>query len=164
MKTVCKKNNCSGCMACVDICPKKAISIQDELSSYNAVISDNCIDCGLCHKKCPQNNTPDLIKPKTWYQGWAKEDDIRAKGASGGIATAIALSFVKSGGVVYGCYFEKGEFRFHKASNESELIKFAGSKYAKSNPEGIYNQIKSELDNNQKVLFVGLPCQVAGLK
>ncbi len=164
MKTVCEKNKCAGCMACVDVCPKKAISIQDELSSYNAVIEDTCVDCGLCHKLCPQNNTPELIKPKTWYQGWAKDEDVRAKGASGGIATSIAVSFVKNGGVVYGCYFEKGEFRFNKASSESELTKFAGSKYVKSNPEGIFNDIKSEVTSNQKVLFIGLPCQVAGLK
>ena len=164
MKTVCGENKCAGCMACVDICPKQAIEVKDELSFYNAEINDKCIDCGLCHKVCPQNNTPEFLKPKVWYQGWAKDEDVRAKGASGGMATSIATSFVRNGGVIYSCCFENGQFRFHKANNEKDLIKFAGSKYVKSNPEGIYNEIKQDLKNNQSVLFIGLPCQVAALK
>ena len=163
MKTVCEQNKCEGCMASVDICPKQAIEVKDELSFYNAEINEKCIDCGLCHKQCPQNNTPELTKPKAWYQGWAKDSDIRAKGASGGIATSISTSFIRNGGIVYSCYFENGQFRFHKADNENDLKKFAGSKYVKSNPEGIYNEIKQEL-NNKSVLFIGLPCQVAAMK
>lgn len=163
MRTVCEKNKCAGCMACVDICPKQAVEVNDELSFYNAEINDKCIDCGLCHKVCPQNNTPKLIKPKVWYQGWAKDNDIRANGASGGIATSIASAFIKSGGVVYSCCFEDGQFRFHRAYNEKDLKKYAGSKYVKSNPEGVYNEIKQEL-NDKSVLFIGLPCQVAALK
>ena len=41
---------------------------------------------------------------------------------------------------------------------------FAGSKYVKSNPQGIYKKIKNLLKNGEKVLFIGLPCQVAALK
>ena len=41
--------------------------------------------------------------------------------------------------------------------------KFAGSKYVKSNPEKIYGKIQSLLKANQKVLFIGLPCQVAAV-
>ena len=38
MKTVCEKDKCTGCIACVDICSKSAIKIVDKLSEYNAVI------------------------------------------------------------------------------------------------------------------------------
>ena len=51
MSTVCKINECTGCMACIDICPKKAIKIDDERHAYNARIDDDkCIQCNLCHK------------------------------------------------------------------------------------------------------------------
>ena len=42
--------------------------------------------------------------------------------------------------------------------------KFVGSKYVKSNPIGIYSKIEEHLKAKEKVLFIGLPCQVAGLK
>ena len=163
MKTVCEKNKCAGCMACVDICPKQAIEVKDELSFYNAEINDKCIDCGLCHKVCPQNNTPEFIKPKVWYQGWAKDEDVRETSSSGGFATAISLSFVEDGGIVYTCGFDNGMFVFSKATNAEEVKKLKGSKYVKSNPQGVYEHIKKELLAGRNILFIGLPCQVAAL-
>ena len=164
MKTVCEKNKCAGCMVCVEACPKKAISIQDEISFYNAVIDNKCIDCGLCYKMCPQKNTHEFIKPKVWYQGWAKNDSVRGNSSSGGLATALSLNFVNNGGIVYSCCFEKGKFVFSKATNKEEVKRFVGSKYVKSNPKGVYSAIKSDITNSNKVLFIGLPCQVAALK
>ena len=38
VKTVCAKNQCVGCMACFDMCPKSAITIVDTRQAYNAVI------------------------------------------------------------------------------------------------------------------------------
>lgn len=32
MNTVCKMNKCAGYMACVDICPRRAISVVDDMS------------------------------------------------------------------------------------------------------------------------------------
>ena len=34
----------------------------------------------------------------------------------------------------------------------------------KSNPTGIYKEIKDRLKREEKVLFIGLPCQVAALR
>jgi len=165
MKTVCEKNKCAGCMACVDICPKNAIIIEDTLSAYNAVIDkDKCVECQACHKVCQQNNPLLGKSPIEWYQGWAIDKNIHLKCSSGGFATAISLAFVKAGGYVYGCVFENGEFRFKKAACEKDIDYFIGSKYVKSNPSGIYKQIIKDLKNGNKVLFIGLPCQVAALK
>ena len=43
---------CRGCLAhpCVEVCPKKAVSIVDGKSVIN---QDDCIKCGLCYKNCP---------------------------------------------------------------------------------------------------------------
>ena len=58
MKTVCKINQCSGCMACVDVCPRKAVVVKDELMYYNAVIQeDKCINCNACHAVCQNNHS-----------------------------------------------------------------------------------------------------------
>ncbi len=163
MKTVCKNNMCTGCMTCLDICRQVAITVQDDVQYYNAVIDEQkCVNCGLCHETCPQNLTPKMEKPVKWYQGWAR-DEIRMNSSSGGAAAAIAQSFVENGGYVVSCTFKEGKFVFDIARTKDELTKFAGSKYVKSNPRGVCQIIKKELKTN-KVLFIGLPCQVAGLK
>lgn len=38
MTTVCEKGKCTGCMECIDICPKKAIKVIDSWQEYNAVL------------------------------------------------------------------------------------------------------------------------------
>lgn len=45
-----------------------------------------------------------------------------------------------------------------------ELIDFVGSKYVKSNPIGIYAKVIEKIKDGEKVLFIGLPCQVAAVK
>ena len=56
MNMVCEKNKCAGCMACVDICPKQAISVLDDMEHMNAVIDTNlCVNCNACHNVCQQN-------------------------------------------------------------------------------------------------------------
>ena len=39
MKTVCDLDDCTGCMACIDICGKHAISIQYNLKSYALIVA-----------------------------------------------------------------------------------------------------------------------------
>lgn len=165
MKTVCELNKCAGCMACVDICPKGAIKIKDSLSAYNAEIDENkCIGCNACHKVCQANHPAKAKAPIDWHQGWTENAETRKECSSGGAATAISKGFLENGGIVCGCTFNEGRFIFEFAENEDELKKFIGSKYVKSDPMGIYKEIKSRLKREEKVLFIGLPCQVAALK
>ena len=165
MKTVCELNKCAGCMACIDICPKGAIEIKDSLSTYNAVIDENkCIGCNACHKVCQANHPASARDPINWQQGWIENTEMRKECSSGGAATAISKGFLENGGIVCGCTFNEGKFIFEFAENEDELKKFIGSKYVKSNPTGIYKEIKDKLKREEEVLFIGLPCQVAALR
>ena len=164
MKTVCTKDMCTGCMACVERCPKNTIRIEDGIWSYNAVIQEDlCVDCGLCHKVCPQNTNAAASAPAAWYQGWAEEENLRSGASSGGFAGGIATGFLKDGGAVCSCCFNQGEFTFAFAETVEEIARFAGSKYVKSNPLGIYSETQKRLQNGQRILFIGLPCQVAAL-
>lgn len=152
-------------MACMDICPKEAIQIKDTLSSYNAVIDEKkCVGCNACHKMCQVNHPVNTLAPISWRQGWNEEPAIRKECSSGGVATAIAKAFIESGGEVCSCTFTHGEFIFEFADDVYDLKKFAGSKYVKSNPHGIYKIVQEKLKKNKKVLFIGLPCQAAALK
>ena len=150
-------------MACIDKCPKNCISIHDSIYAYNAVKNmDPCINCGLCENVCPNNNPVILLKSIDWKQGWA-EEKIRKGSSSGGAASAIMKAFIENGGYVASCLFRDGKFVFDITNDAETAKRFAGSKYVKSNPVGIYKKIQDRLKTD-RVLFIGLPCQVAGLK
>ena len=43
------KEKCTGCSACVEVCPVNAIEIKND----KAVVSDECIECSACVNECP---------------------------------------------------------------------------------------------------------------
>lgn len=79
--------------------------------------------------------------------------------ALGNIGTK-AISFF----IVCSCTFLEGDFVFKAVSTEEEVECFRGSKYVKSNPKGIYRKVKKLLQEKNKVLFIGLPCQIAAVE
>lgn len=165
MKTVCKQNLCTGCMACADICSHKAINVAVDIKACNAVIDEKlCVDCGVCYKVCQINHPVLCASPIRWYQGWSNDEKVRENSASGGFATEIAKAFIQQGGTVFACVFEKGVFAYWAFHSIEDLKNMAGSKYVKSNPSGIYKKVRTELLAGQEVLFIGLPCHIAGLK
>lgn len=164
MLTVCEKNQCAGCMACVDICPRKAISVVDDIEHMNAVIDATlCVKCDMCHKVCQKKHPADLRKPQKWLQGWGNEN-IRATSSSGGFGQEIMRAMIRNGGAVAACKLKEGEFKFELFEDEYRIPEFIGSKYVKSNPTGIYQTVKDRLKTGKKVLFIGLPCQVSAMR
>lgn len=59
------RNKCCGCGACVEICPKKALTMEeDEEGFLRPVLNmDFCIDCGGCDNVCPMKSE-NLVKPQ----------------------------------------------------------------------------------------------------
>ena len=162
--TVCKENQCTGCYSCVDVCSKHAITLKDSLDSYHAIIdTDKCVHCGKCYQVCQVVEPVALFVPKKWNQGWAVSHTTRTQSSSGGFATAMIEAFLRNGGYVCSCVFRDGEFGFEIVSTVDEYKKFAGSKYVKSNPKNAYSLLREHL-HTKKVLFIGLPCQVAAVK
>lgn len=44
------KQKCTGCGACVDVCPVEAIKLEDEKANVD---EDTCVECGQCIDECP---------------------------------------------------------------------------------------------------------------
>ena len=79
---ICEKSKCTGCSACLNICPKNAISmIEDDYGNiYPNIDSIKCINCGLCKKVCPQlNNKTQFKSSKKAYAMYCIDQEKRSK-------------------------------------------------------------------------------------
>jgi coenzyme F420-reducing hydrogenase beta subunit len=164
-----KKEDCSGCTACQNICPHDAISMQADREGflYPVINEEHCNDCGLCQKICPFQNNYKIsgnFKQPLVYAAKHRSDEVRMNSSSGGMFTAISDYILSNAGVIYGAAFDK-QFKVchQRAENKGERNKFRGSKYVQSDLNGVFTEIKNELKNGRMVLFTGTPCQNAGL-
>ncbi|MBO5439481.1 MAG: Coenzyme F420 hydrogenase/dehydrogenase, beta subunit C-terminal domain [Clostridia bacterium] len=163
------KEKCSGCHACVDICPKSCISMvsDNEGFLYPKVDESTCIKCGLCVKACPiitpkeRTKSIDGIKA---YGAYSNTKEIRRYSSSGGLFTEIATYIINNGGVVFGAAFNEDFSVSHKMVDTIEgLSVFRGSKYVQSTIGNTYKEAKELLTEGKLVLFTGTPCQIGGL-
>lgn len=160
---------CTACDACMNICPKNAITItEDKYGFYEPEINhDICIQCGLCDKVCPSLNVGGERPEYEAFCGYSLSDEVRTKSSSGGLFRAIANMVVKSGGIVFGAAFNYGQSDLrleHSSSDDIGLEPLQKSKYVQSYIGLTYRKVKEMLALGRNVMFVGTPCQVAGLK
>lgn len=169
MTKLCDKNNCIGCGACANVCPKNciALSADDEGFMYPTVNISLCVDCGLCNAACPVIG----FKPVGVFEtpvvvaSYNRELDIVNKSSSGGVFTALATFIISQGGVVYGAAYNKDFCVEHiRVDRFKDVYLFQGSKYLQSNMGTAYIKAKADLKAGLKVLFSGTPCQIAALK
>ena len=160
------KSKCSGCSACMTICPKKAITMIEDNKRFKYPIIDKeiCINCGLCETICPILNTISNNSINLCYVAYNKDSRERMNGSSGSVFSLIANYILDNGGIVIGAALDNNNQLKHIAiNNKKELESLRKSKYIQSDLDNIFAYVKEQL-KIKKVLFVGTPCQVAGLK
>ena len=161
------KSNCTGCSACAVVCPKQAIKIIENESGFIQPEIDYslCVNCGQCRLICPICNLNNTNNNKigATYSAWSNDKEIINKSSSGGIFFEIAKYIIQNDGIVGGVILRNNR-AVHVLTSDLKIVKkMRGSKYIQSNPFEVYKKIL-DLDNSKKILFVGTPCQVAGLK
>lgn len=171
MINITDKSQCTGCTACYNICGHDAISMKFDESGhiYPVVDPSKCTDCGLCEKVCPLLHKEKLptdehledLQVKAIYN---RDAAARSRSTSGGTFSLLAEYVIAQGGIVCAARFDE-HYHIHHAFFESmdDIDPFRGSKYAQSNLSHVFRQIKTYL-KSRPVLFIGSPCQVAGLK
>lgn len=167
MIKITNKNNCCGCGACLNICPKQCISYKkdEEGFLYPIVNINDCINCNLCNKVCPYNSETVSRKPINIYAAKNKDEQIRLNSSSGGLFSALAEYVINQGGIVFGAQFDENWDIIHSyTDNKKGISQYRGSKYIQSNTLHTYQEAKSFLEKNILVLYTGTPCQILGLK
>ena len=161
------KSLCTGCGACAYKCPKSCIAMRENEYGviYPHLDSTNCIECHACEKVCPVLNPPSLNAPKKAYAAWSNDPEERRTSASGGIAIELHRHAIRNGYKAVGASQNSDFSVTHKfADNEDELRPFKNSKYVFSDAYEVIPKINDELKRGGKVVFIGLPCQVAAFR
>lgn len=162
------KSSCCGCRACEQICPVKCISFSTDEEGFlvPSVNRGKCIDCNACARVCPIDNPTEGKMPVGIFATASSDLATKKKSSSGGVFYLLASNIVAKGGIVVGAALNLEERRLcHTAvDNVDELTALLGSKYIASDTEATFSEVRRHLIEGRKVLFVGTPCQIAGLQ
>lgn len=165
MRNVSGNHLCTGCGACMNICPESAISMTFDSDGYlKPCIGESCTLCGLCSERCPALHPKytNSTSPKS-YALWMP-DNIRKESTSGGAFSLFALDTLKKNGIVFGAaWTDDFNLKIMSVTNFEDLHRLRHSKYVQSDASDSYAEVKSLLETGNEVLYSACPCQVAGL-
>lgn len=171
-----------GCGACVGRCPEGSISLVNltEVGIRPVVDPDKCKQCGECIAVCPgielkhpplEADSLDSLR-RGWgsvcrlWEGFSTDQEIRFKGSSGGVATAVALYAIEKedlSGVMQVGYDTADPLANTAVLNTSKeaLVRCAGSRYA---PAAGCEKIDLIRNAPRPCVFIGKPCEIAALE
>lgn len=153
---------CYQCKACINICPKHCINFINEEIRVNY---DMCIGCNSCEQVCQLINSPKITLPKKVYAAVTKNNELYLNSSSGGVATLIMQIMIDKDFVIFAAKYDDDlSIVFDHINTKEDINYFMKSKYAFSDTKNTYSKIKEFLNRGEKILFIGLPCQIAGLK
>jgi coenzyme F420 hydrogenase subunit beta len=174
---------CTGCGACQYSCRKGGVTLVNipSLGIRPKFLNEECANCTECLKICPGyqvNGTlqdsggcsradgyEDIGPVLEVWEGHASDPEIRYKGSSGGVLTALAVYCLEHEGMTGVLHTdstlgESWKNRTVLSSSREEVLSCAGSRYAPAAPcEGL-NRI--EVSEGQCV-FIGKPCDAAAV-
>lgn len=161
------KSDCTGCTACKAACPIDCITMETDTEGFwYPVNSEACIHCGKCEKVCPTKRTDRTANHgiQSAYACLTKKHNIWKRSTSGGAFSEICYAWGDEKTIVVGAAWDG--FKVHHICVEGiqniELL--CKSKYIASYPANTFREIQDYLKSGRKVIFCGVPCQVAGLK
>lgn len=170
-----RKQDCCGCTACANICPKQCIRMEEDNEGFLYPITDTsmCINCNACNNVCPILNNKAVRIPLQCYAAKNIDAEILLQSSSGGVFSVLAEYVLNKGGVVFGARWEEDKV-IHDCvesttpsapQNFQEMIApFRGSKYVQSELRDTFKQAQQFLRDGRLVLFTGTPCEIGGLK
>jgi coenzyme F420 hydrogenase subunit beta len=184
VQQIAERRMCLGCGACAYICSEKRIRLVDfvEEGIRPVVESDQCASCRECLDVCPGfendhteiNRRTGILPELTEYcgpvleiwEGHATDPEIRFKGSSGGVITALSLYCLEKEamhGVLHIGMDPQDALRNRTkmSRTRSDLLSHTGSRYAPASACDSLGQVESA---PAKCVFVGQPSEVTALR
>ena len=175
---------CIGCGACVPACPDDKLEMQDFLhDGLRPVLkASKCSKCSACVSACPGvqvahsaaegPTTPIKSLARHWgpilevWEGHATDPSVRFQGASGGLATALALYCIEKAGMPGVAHVGNDPaVRFRNKSvfsrTRSDVLRGIGSRYSPASP---CDNLQAIAEADSPSAFVGKPCDIEGLR
>ena len=183
IKEIVKPGLCTACGTCVGVCPERCLSF-DPVAETPA-ISGDCVDCGYCVSVCPGKDIPipELEKAifgreresregyigvhRSLKMGQSCDEEIRKKGASGGIISALLCHAFEAGiidAAVVTAMDPKEPWiaRPQLVTSAKGVIRAVQSKYILVPVNSVLTEIEER--DLKRVAVVGLPCHMHGLR
>lgn len=161
------REECNGCGSCAAACPGNCIRMIADAEGflYPQVDESRCVDCKQCERACAVIRRPKCSSSVQVTAAQNRDETVRQQSSSGGVFTALAEQVLRQGGAVCAAvYNEAFEVEHRIAFTPRQLAPMRGAKYAQSPAGQLFRQLKELLDQGKTVMFVGTPCQCAGLK
>jgi coenzyme F420-reducing hydrogenase beta subunit len=163
-------NTCCGCGVCKLVCKNNAIEVKrDEIDGFIKafIVHEKCIRCKSCKDVCSFGGQENIeINPQkhSLYMAKTMDKTVLKASSSGGLGHEIAVLFSEKEYDVVGCIYDnENREAVHKlvpSGKLEELKAFRGSKYIQSKTHEVFSEVLNESD---KAIVFGTPCQIAGL-
>ncbi|MGC8850541.1 MAG: Coenzyme F420 hydrogenase/dehydrogenase, beta subunit C-terminal domain, partial [Candidatus Bathyarchaeia archaeon] len=173
---------CMYCGTCIASCPVNVLHYtEDEKPTIKGI----CVLCELCYYSCPRVELPlNEYEEKVFgrsrrpdeplgivekaYLARSRDEEILKAAQDGGVASTILIYALERGLIDVAAVTASDPENPLKpipilASKREEILSAAGSKYSPSGSVGLLGDAELGYPN-AKVGFVGLPCQIQGIR
>jgi len=174
-KNVLEQNLCTGCGACVNLCPYQVVHSDRTVQLFDCDLTD-----GKCYTFCPRTSvdyqkireslfdindlTPEIGAVKGYYLSRAADSQLRARTQHGGTVTALLETAMAEGLINSAIVAELGdalEQEGRLVENPADLRDRAKSRFTVSPAIAAFNRLPD--GNAGKVGVVATPCQALAL-
>jgi coenzyme F420 hydrogenase subunit beta len=174
-KDVLEQSLCTGCGACVGLCPYQVVYADRTVQFFNCDLPD-----GKCYTFCPRTPsdyqeireslfnvdelTPEIGAVKGYYLSRAADSQLRAKAQHGGTVTALlelAMAEGLIGSAIVSSRNEELEQEGRLIESESQLRAYAKSRFTVSPTVAAFHRLPE--GNTSRIGIVATPCQAFSL-
>lgn len=170
---------CARCGTCVAVCPEGCLTPAPD---YTPEYGEGCTECSACLDSCPGRELPmarlerhafgreraggdELGSYRTALAGHATDAQTWSRGTSGGVATALLCGLLERGAITAAVVTTFDADRPYSpvatiARGAAAVRAAAQSKYALTPQVAVLRGARP----GDRLAFVGLPCQIAGLR